>query len=669
MGSATEDADRTRRIAAAAAASVQQLGSRAGMADVMRAKADSYSRLGVHITARFLADKAVAATPSGNPEDILRLARVHALAGQHRRALHLLTSSNIGESSLVARLLSAQCFFAVGDFEDCLAILGDSENEPPCAFENAENVSAVQGCQKLTGSKLFSEQTPTGLHRPTSQALSAYADTPEIRAALCLMRAKVFEELENFERAALWYKRALVWDVYCYEAFMCLTEAGLITVDDARQFVEDLQNIGLPGNSNRKDVDSSDVNSMWLASDSLDGSSGSGGRGSRPRPLAPQQTTMATSPSEACVWMCAFYRAQVDRSGPLPLGSVRPETSEKKDVDVALNMRNASSRPLEFVLSEPRMRNNIDVMALRACRLFDILNFEECVRVTRSILSRDPFVDKRVMLVHLAALVELDERHELFVIAHTLVEKSPREACSWLAVGYYYFSCSKFELARRYLQKATSLYARLGPAWLAIGHAFASQDESDHAMAAYRTASRLLPNAPLPPLFMGMEYVRQSSLTHASSFFQIAREACPTDPAPRHELGVVAYRTGDLRGAVAFFKAALSLWETGDCAEAIMPSGGRRAEAEETTIFNLGHCYRRLCEFDRAKRCYERALGLRPRSTSTCCALGMTLHAMGDHSGAVAMYHRALRYSPEDTMSSLLLERALEDLCSEPSCT
>jgi anaphase-promoting complex subunit 6 len=667
MGSATEDAERTRRIAAAAAASVQQLGSRPGMADVMRAKADSYAMLGVHVTARFLADKAVAAAPS-DPDDILRLARVHALAGQHRRALHLLTSSNITERSLVARLLSAQCFFAVGDFEDCLAILRDTENESPRTFENAENDRAVENCRRLDGAKLFSQRMPGGIPSPTSMATSAYADTPEIRAALCLMRAKVFEELENSERAAWWYKRALVWDVYCYEAFMCLTETGLISVDDASQFSKDLLNFGLSGNSTIRDIDSSSVNSVWLASDSTDGRLASGRRSARPRPSTLQHATTAASSSEASVWMSAFYIAQVDRSGPTLLSPVCAETtSEKNDVDVGASMQRASSHPLEFVLSEPRLRNNVDIMALRARRHFDILNFEECLRVTRSILSRDPFVDKRVLLVHLAALVELDERHELFVIAHTLVEKSPREACSWLAVGYYYFSCSKFELARRYLQKATSLYARLGPAWLAIGHAFASQDESDHAMAAYRTASRLLPNAPLPPLFMGMEYVRQSSLTHASSFFQIAREACPMDPAPRHELGVVAYRTGDLHGAVAFFKTALSLWETGDCAKTIMPCGGRRAEAEEATIFNLGHCYRRLREFDRAKRCYERALGLRPRSTSTCNALGITLHAMGDHSGAVAMYHRALRYSPDDTMSSLLLERALEDLCSEAS--
>jgi tetratricopeptide (TPR) repeat protein len=661
MGTAADDAERSRRIAAAAAVSVQQLGSRGGMLDIMRSRADSYSFLGIHATARFLADKVVAAAPSASAEDVYRLARVHALAGQHRRALHLLATSNLAETSLPARLLAAQCFFAVGEYDDCLATLGESEGDLARFDESTEKDSPVQ---RLGSAKLQPILPAVPSARATSSKSFAHADTPEIRAALCLMRAKVFEELENTDRAAWWYKRALVWDAYCYEAFMCLVEAGLISGDDAGQFAEDLLNFGRSGSSANAEAPGDDVNSVWLSTDPPEEDTMGFGRGLRAR--STQQGSPGIAPSsEARSWICAFYRAQVDRTGLPPPGPACSELASGKTTgNIPVGTSNAMSQPLEYILSESRLRENVDVMAMRASRLFDILNYDECVRLTRSILSRDPFVEPRVMIVHLAALVELDERHELFVIAHSLVEKSPREACSWLAVGYYYFSCGKYEMARRYLQKATSLHSRLGAAWLAIGHAFAAQDESDHAMAAYRTACRLLPQAPLPHLFMGMEYVRQSSHTHASNFFQIAREACPTDPAPRHELGVVAYRTGDLQGAAAFFKAALCLWETCDNVRGVVSSGGRRAEAEEATLFNLGHCYRRLREFERAKRCYERALGLRPRSSTTCCALGMTLHALGDHSGAVAMYHRALRYNPDDTMSSLALERALEDLCS-----
>jgi len=63
---------------------------------------------------------------------------------------------------------------------------------------------------------------------------------------------------------------------------------------------------------------------------------------------------------------------------------------------------------------------------------------------------------------------------------------------SWFAVGCYYLSSGKQELARRYLSKSTSLDRVFGPAWLAYGHSFAAENEHDQAMAAYFTASQLM---------------------------------------------------------------------------------------------------------------------------------------------------------------------------------
>lgn len=330
-------------------------------------------------------------------------------------------------------------------------------------------------------------------------------------------------------------------------------------------------------------------------------------------------------------WLVSYYRGSTDGGLPLP------------------------SKP-------SGIEENIDILAVNARRRYDALDFEACTNICRSILKQDPFIDDSILETYLAALVEMDERQELFVTAHSLIDRDPRNGVSWLAVGYYYFACGKPEVARRFLQKATTLNARLASAWVAFGHAFGAQDESDQAMASYRTASRLFPGAQLPMLFMGMEYARQGSLGHASILFKSALDACPSDPAPRHELGVIAYRMGDMPRAVAYFKAALSLWEASDGTRDVATSRGRRAEAEEATLFNLGHCYRRLREFPRARQCYERALGLRPQSPSTCTALGMTLHAMQDLPGAVAMYHRALRHNPEDANCGELLERALCDM-------
>lgn len=527
-------------------------------------KSDCYYTLGLSESARFFADKAAAATPT--PANFLRLARHFLSSDQPRRTLTLLQSRSLHETNPSARLLYAQALFRLNQLDECLAVLGPDEPSlpPPLSPPSPSPHVINQALEHLSINKSYS---PLG---------------PEIGAALCVLRARVYEAMDNAPTAVLWYKRALVADIYCVEAFHALTQSGLVTRDQAARYVSEL--------------------------------------------LADP----ARLPEEPLAkWLLEYYTASIDSAHPLP--------EITTDVD------------------------NIDVLSVQARRLYDMLDFSACVDVCKRIVNVDPYVDGSFWHTYLAALVELDERQQLFVIAHSLVDNQPKCAVSWMAVGYYYYACEKPEVARRFLHKATTLDGRLAPAWVAVGHAFGAQDESDQAMAAYRTASRLFPGAQLPMLFMGIEYARQSSLGHATMLFQSAMEACPTDPAPPHELGVVAYRHGDMARAVTCFRKALALWGAKDEMREIVSPGGRRAEAEEATLFNLGHCYRRLRDFKNAKRCYERALGLSPRSASTCAALGMTLHAMMDVDGAVAMYHRALRFSPEDANCAELLERALLD--------
>lgn len=334
---------------------------------------------------------------------------------------------------------------------------------------------------------------------------------------------------------------------------------------------------------------------------------------------------------DAASWLAAYYRATVDRSAPLPAPS-------------------------------SKLVSSIDMRHLVARRAFDGLNFSQCASIIREMRDENPHLPCFILITYLTALVELDERQELFGLAHQLVERDSKAAVSWLAVAYYYFCCGKPDISRRFFCKATTIDNRVAPAWIGLGHAFALQDESDQALAAYRTASRLFPGTQWPSLYMGMEYARQGSLAQATLHFQNAMRAHHSDPAPRHELGVVAFRMGDLPRAVNHFNDALSLWKEADSDAVRCSAVGRRAEAEETTLVNLGHCYRRLGQFPQAEQCYRRALSLRPRSPSTCTALGMTLHSSGDLNAAATMYHRALRDNPADSVCNDLLERTLHDM-------
>ena len=80
----------------------------------------------------------------------------------------------------------------------------------------------------------------------------------------------------------------------------------------------------------------------------------------------------------------------------------------------------------------------------------------------------------------------------LFRLAHQLVDCDPDNATAWYAVGCYYFVIGKFEEARKYFHKTTSLDRNHGTAWLMRGHAFAAENEHDQAMAAYFKASQLM---------------------------------------------------------------------------------------------------------------------------------------------------------------------------------
>ena len=50
---------------------------------------------------------------------------------------------------------------------------------------------------------------------------------------------------------------------------------------------------------------------------------------------------------------------------------------------------------------------------------------------------------------------------------------------AWFGVGCYYQSIGRFDSARQYFGKATTMEASFAPAWLGFSHAFAAQDESD----------------------------------------------------------------------------------------------------------------------------------------------------------------------------------------------
>mmetsp|Transcript_5562 Transcript_5562/g.13562 ORF Transcript_5562/g.13562 Transcript_5562/m.13562 type:complete len:582 (+) Transcript_5562:126-1871(+) len=563
----------------------------------VRKKADRYGELGLHSVAQFLADKCVifgealagetgsspldAVPVRGPTSDILRLARASYNAGEHQRALLLVRRTALDRVDSAARLLVGQCLYALQDFEQALAALGDEEFGRHDA-ENREPLALGDTWARNSGQ-------PDRLEDVNIPGGEGHEGGPEVEAALCYMRGASCEEIGSPTRALFWYRESVKTDLYCFQAMQRLADGGMMPGSDLIDFLESLV---VHDGSLRKD------------------------------------------------WLFRFYEAMAEAS----------RASGSSAASLSISNPEKATLALASLEDEWHLAESVDFMELKARVLYSNRDYEESRQITTVALDKNPF-GVQLLLLHLASLFELGEKQSLFVLSHRLVKEKPKEAISWMAVGYYYLQCGKFDAARRFLQKATSLDSRLAAAWLAYGHTFAAQDESDQAMAAYRTASRLFPGSHLPLIYIGAEYARQSSLSHADRFFRHASELAPSDPIPLHELGVVAYRHGDFVKASQFFERALRL--------------SRTDRADESTLFDLGHCYRRMGDLPRAKSCYERCLVIKPGLATTYTALGMVQYGLGQLFEATATYHTALRLAPDDAITATLLTQCLKEMTLE----
>ncbi|KAK9823965.1 hypothetical protein WJX72_006697 [[Myrmecia] bisecta] len=574
----------------------------------------------------------------GAPVEVFTLAQAYYMGKQYRRALMLLKRSELVDADVRFRYLAARCLAECHDWEECLAMLGGWENE------EADNMD------------MQDVQTDFDI----GQEVSIYA-------AMCLVRGRAYDALENRTRAIRWYRAALRADPYCYEAFQVLVDNHMLTSEEEaemrlqQKFPEENSWLELLYRAKCKKYDQQDTIAATLeelerpalpsTSDEAEGPSDApqAGHGGPKFPATP-----ASRPQE----MPAESRMSVDgrrtrsmRSLATPSGPVGNGLASAEGGGADVVMRGPADDAEEAALGPGcGLANNLDVLVCRAEWYYHLGAFRECYQLTSSVLESDPYA-MEAFPVHLAAALELRKKNELFLRSHRLVEEYPDRALSWYAVGCYYLCTQQYENARRYFGKATSLDASFAPAWVGFGHAFAFQDESDQAMASYRTATRLFPGLHLPLVGMGMEYQRMNNLHLADLLFLQAHKICPTDPLVCNELGVLAYRNRHYDQAERWLQRALDR----------VP--GRLSAVWEPTIVNLAHTYRKQRRWAEAMEAYEKALGLNPGQPGTYAALGYTYHLQGNSSAAIEHYHKALGLRPEDTFTAEMLTVALQEGC------
>lgn len=187
--------------------------------------------------------------------------------------------------------------------------------------------------------------------------------------------------------------------------------------------------------------------------------------------------------------------------------------------------------------------------------------YEEAYRICREIYCCDPF-DEQCLVIYIGSMVELSLKGELYYLGHELVSNFPKLCLSWYCIGCYYWTCSNYEVALKYIQKCTKMEKDKNYMWILLGHILSAQEENEQAIAAYRCAGRLKTTDHRPLIFMAKEFVKTNCLSLSFQTLRVASNICPSDPLVFNELGIVCERLGNLDMAQRYFQVAAGLLET-----------------------------------------------------------------------------------------------------------
>ncbi|XP_031286814.1 anaphase-promoting complex subunit 6 isoform X1 [Pistacia vera] len=522
----------------------------------------------LYSSAIFFADKVAALT--NDPADVYMQAQALFLGRHYRRAFHLLNASKIVLRDLRFRYLAAKCLEELKEWDQCLSMLGDAKVDE-------------DGHVYDTKDSNFMYLDKDGEDREIN-----------ISSAICFLRGRAYEALENRAQARQWYKAAIKADPLCYEALECLIEKHMLTCEEETSLLSSLE-------------------------------------------FGPEDG-----------WLSSFYSCLIKKYDKENVVEAKFRELEKESCD---SNHLGPSFPCT-------LKNNTDLLACKAEYYHQCGEYQKCFELTSVLLEKDPFHLKCTLVHLAAAmeLGHSNELYLMacnLVKDYPQKDFEPFRALSWFAVGCYYYCIKKYAQSRRFFNKATSLDGTFPPALIGYGNAFAAQEEGDQAMLAYRTAARLFPGCHLPTLYIGMEYMRTHSFKLAEQFFMQAKTICPSDPLVYNELGVVAYQMKEYNKAVWWFEKTLAhipsslseMWEPTvvnlahayrklkmyheaiSCYERALTLSNRSL----STYAGLAYTYHLQDNFSAAITYYHKALWLKPDDQFCTEMLSLALVDEGRH--------------------------------------
>ncbi|KAL1497312.1 hypothetical protein ABEB36_008296 [Hypothenemus hampei] len=548
-----------------------------------------YLDLRSYNTAMFWADRVVVLTD--NSKDVFWLAHCMYMEKQYHRAAFLLKARNLEKKNILCTSLAAKCYFEALDLEQALQVINNSDFNTPLTEGNI----------------------------PPDIELGFLEDTSKSHAisSFLLLKGRILAAMDNRSLAANYYKQALRYDVYCFEALDLLTRYQMLS---SQEEYELLNSLPFAEQCSIEEVEIvKHLYEMRLKKFHT--------------PMEPKIPNLFASTPD-CI-----------RSLPGSIISTPMSSSDKMQIDSCVAV----------ILS--KFQTSLDFKVSQAEILYYNGDYDNCLKLTETVLQKDPY-HEGCLPIHIACLVEYKQSTKLFSLGHKLVNLYPNKAISWYAVGCYYYVINNNDSARGNLTKATSLDKLFGPAWLVYGHSFANEKEHDQAMAAYFKASQLMKGCHLPHLYIGIECGLTNNVWLAEKFFEQAQAIAPNDPFTLQERGLICFQKQEYEKAEQYFNIALE--------KIRKVKRGPLTPMWAPLLNNLGHVCRKLKKYDQALEYHNEALILNPQHPATVSAVAFVYSLMDKCDEALEWFHKALSLNRDDTFSrtmlNSLLERAADDL-------
>lgn len=215
-------------------------------------------------SALFWAEKVVCIS-SGEVDDVLAQARCLFHLKEFHRAIHCIRSRDLHLVSLPCRHLLAKSHFLAKQFKEAadLIIALDEENED-------KNVSSV------------------------SESLTAVEES-KWKSSLMLLKAQIFEALDNRCMAAVCFKEALKQDIHNFEAFQSLTQHQMLSHDEEKELLQTID----PQDELTRSLYSSLLKKYSNPSDEMV---------VELSPELQQSTDLMTATAESSYYQCDYYK-------------------------------------------------------------------------------------------------------------------------------------------------------------------------------------------------------------------------------------------------------------------------------------------------------------------------------------------------------------------------